>query len=90
MEINDLYNKLKNMKIKYKLVKKKLPLNREELTTSFISDGLLSKIDWNYTSYIIEINNKPEIYIKSNTKLPGYTTFIVQKHTLNFQCKIPH
>ena len=70
MEINDLYNKLNNMKIKYKLVKKKLPLNREELTTHFISDELLSKIDWNYTSYIIEINNKPEIYINSNTKLP--------------------
>lgn len=68
--IKKIYNKLKRMKLKYKVEKKKLPLYKEELKSHFISNDLLSKIDWNYKSYVIEINDRPEVFINSNSKLP--------------------
>ena len=72
MKVKDLYNKLNSINSNHKMKKGKLPLNVEVLNTPYISNEILSKIDWKYDTYLVTYkykNKEQEIYINSNVKL---------------------
>ena len=67
--MNTLHKKLNNINSNHNIIKTKLPLDTSTLDTPYISDKILSKIDWQYDTFIISYNNKNQIIIHTNSKL---------------------
>ena len=67
--MNTLHKKLNNINSNHNIIKTKLPLDTSTLDTPYISDKILSNIDWQYDTFIISYNNKNQIIIHTNSKL---------------------
>jgi len=67
--MNRLYKNLNDITSKHSIIKTKLPLDTNTLDTPYISDKILSNIDWEYDTFIISYNKKRQITIHTNSKL---------------------